>query len=261
MIKKILLFALMIFTITTTVIHADDNDLKTPASKAYVDIEVAKKQNKIPAANQPGVGEGETVMTYTAAGNGQIGERGIYDDASSYDASTDADKLITASALKDRFANLPTTGTTKLQCANSPTCSLWTVVDQTAYGNFNLYNPIANPIEQGSIASADGQGFASPRRVRTAGYIDVAPNTQYTISEGGLTYFFVNPYNSNGEYLKGTGITGWRTSPYTFRTSANTGKIRIVFANGQSDNSSSPNVTPADLQWLQIELGTTATPH
>jgi hypothetical protein len=72
-------------------------------------------------------------MTYTATGNGQIGERGLYSDISSYDATTDGDKLITASALNATFTNLPTTPTTKLECANSPACTLWTIVDQTAY--------------------------------------------------------------------------------------------------------------------------------
>ena len=131
MLKKILLA--LILVVATTIAHADD-DMKTAASKAYVDTSVETLQDKIPAANQAGVGLGETVMTYTAAGNGQIGERGIYTGANGYDASTDAEKLITASALNDTFTNLPTTGTTKLECANlNDGCTLWTIVDQTAY--------------------------------------------------------------------------------------------------------------------------------
>ncbi len=134
MLKKILLALMFVITATTNVTYAED-DMKTVASKAYVDTKIETKQLKIPAAGQPNVGAGETVMTYTATGNGQIGERGLYSDISSYDATTDGDKLITASALNATFTNLPTTPTTKLECANSPACTLWTIVDQTAYGN------------------------------------------------------------------------------------------------------------------------------
>ena len=134
MLKKILLASIFAITAITNVAHAED-DMKTVASKAYVDTKIETKQLKIPAANTPGVGAGETVMTYTATGNGQIGERGLYSDISSYDATTDGDKLITASALNATFTNLPTTQTTKLECANQADgCTLWTIVDQTAYG-------------------------------------------------------------------------------------------------------------------------------
>jgi len=133
MLKKILLALIFAITAITNVAHAED-DMKTVASKAYVDTKIETKQLKIPAAGQPNVGAGETVMTYTATGNGQIGERGLYSDISNYDASTDGDKLITASALNATFTNLPTTPTTKLECANeSDGCTLWTIVDQTAY--------------------------------------------------------------------------------------------------------------------------------
>ena len=159
MLKKILSILMFTMIATTTIVRAelwlpdsDDSDeellindpvtdtqvtvspMKTVASKAYVDTQIETKQLKIPAAGQPNVGAGETVMTYTATGNGQIGERGLYSDISSYDANTDADKLITASALNATFTNLPTTPTTKLECANQADgCTLWTIVDQTAY--------------------------------------------------------------------------------------------------------------------------------
>ena len=157
MLKKILSILMLTMIATTTIVRAelwlpdsDDSDegllindpvtdtqvtespMKTVASKAYVDTKIETKQLKIPAAGQPNVGAGETVMTYTTNGNGEIGERGLYSDISSYDASTDGDKLITASALNATFTNLPTTPTTKLECANSPACTLWTIVDQTA---------------------------------------------------------------------------------------------------------------------------------
>ena len=160
MLKKILSILMLTMIATTTIVRAelwlpdsDDSDegllindpvtdtqvtespMKTVASKAYVDTKIETKQLKIPAAGQPNVGAGETVMTYTSTGNGQIGERGLYSDISSYNATTDGDKLITASALNDTFTNLPTTPTTKLECANQADgCTLWTIVDQTAYG-------------------------------------------------------------------------------------------------------------------------------
>ena len=105
----------------------------TVTSKDYVDTVVATKQAQIPASGASGVGSGETVMTYTST-SGTIGERGIYSDTSSYDASADGDKIITASALNSAFTTLPTTETTKLVCANPGTCTLWSITGQTAYG-------------------------------------------------------------------------------------------------------------------------------
>ena len=135
MLKKVLLTSVLCTFMTIIGVFAEPTpeDLQTVSSKAYVDTQVATKQLKIPAAGQTNGGAGETVMTYTATGNGQIGERGLYSDASNYNPNTDGDKLITASALKDTFTNLPTTDTTKLECANPGTCDLWTIVDQTAY--------------------------------------------------------------------------------------------------------------------------------
>ena len=111
----------------------DDGDKRT-TSKPYVDTQIATKQLKIPAANTAGVGAGDSVITYTnVAGGGVIGERALF-TGGEYNASTDADKMITASALNNAFTNLPTTDTTTLECANPGTCTLWTIVDQTAYG-------------------------------------------------------------------------------------------------------------------------------
>ena len=163
MLKKILLALIFVITAITNVTHAED-DMKTVASKAYVDTKIETKQLKIPAAGQPNVGAGETVMTYTATGNGQIGERGLYSDISSYDATTDGDKLITASALNATFTNLPTTPTTKLECANeSDGCTLWTIVDQTAYRtpSKNLYNKANGVVYGYPSASYTWQGRAS----------------------------------------------------------------------------------------------------
>ncbi len=137
MFKKVLLVSVfgIIMTVFGVAATPTELDKKTVSSKAYVDTMIETKQLKIPAAGQPNVGAGETVMTYTPNGNGEIGERGLYSDISSYDATRDGDKLITAAALNATFTNLPTTDTTKLECADPGTCSLWTIVDQTAYGD------------------------------------------------------------------------------------------------------------------------------
>jgi len=118
--------------IMTLPAFGDDGD-KTTTSKPYVDTQIETTQVKIPAAGAQGVGEGTSVITYTnTAGGGVIGERGLY-TGGNYSAG-DADKLITAAALNNTFTNLPTTDTTTLECANPGTCTLWTIIDQTAYG-------------------------------------------------------------------------------------------------------------------------------
>lgn len=106
----------------------------TVTSRDYVDNTLATKQAKIPSAGTAGAPTGNSVITYTAS-SGTIGERGVYTDSTEYDASADADKLITASALNTAFTTLPETDTTKLVCANqSEGCTLWTITNQTAYG-------------------------------------------------------------------------------------------------------------------------------
>ena len=110
-------------------------DRKTVSSKAYVDTSVETRQEKIPAAGTNSANAGTTVVMYTTTGNGTIGERGIYSDPTSYTAGTDANKLVTASALKGSVTSLPTMETSKLTCANPDTCSLWTIVDQEVYGD------------------------------------------------------------------------------------------------------------------------------
>ena len=111
-------------------------DRKTVSSKAYVDTSVETRQEKIPAAGTNSANAGTTVVMYTTTGNGTIGERGIYDNPANYTAGTDANKLVTASALKGSVTNLPTMETSKLTCANqSAGCTLWTIVDQEVYGD------------------------------------------------------------------------------------------------------------------------------
>ena len=119
-------------------------DRKTVSSKAYVDTSVETRQQKIPAANLNNTNIGVSVVMYTEDGDGEIGERQIYDGTNNY-TSGDANKLVTASALKGSVTNLPTMETSKLTCANPGTCSLWTIVDQEVYGrNSNGNNSNSN---------------------------------------------------------------------------------------------------------------------
>lgn len=121
----------IIMAVTANAMAADENVV---SSKGYVDNRIGTRQAKIPAAGTNSATAGETVVTYTTTGNGTIGERGIYTNPSSYNSSTDANKLATAGALNSAVTNLSTMATTQLTCANPDTCDLWTIDDQTVYG-------------------------------------------------------------------------------------------------------------------------------
>ncbi len=146
--------------IMTLPAFGDDGD-KTTTSKPYVDTQIETTQVKIPAAGAQGVGEGTSVITYTnTAGGGVIGERALF-TGGEYNASTDADKMITASALNNTFTNLPETGTTKLECANqSGGCTLWTIIDQTAYG---VSGNGTTTIDLSQLVNTSGTGVCAKR--------------------------------------------------------------------------------------------------
>ena len=129
-----------IIMVGTAYAETTQADRKTVSSKAYVDTSVETRQEKIPATGTNSANAGTTVVMYTTTGNGTIGERGIYDNPANYTAGTDANKLVTASALKGSVTNLPTMQTSKLTCANPDTCSLWTIEDQQVYGGNNNNN-------------------------------------------------------------------------------------------------------------------------
>lgn len=112
---------------------------KTVTSKNYVDTQVGTRQPKIPVAGTNTSNAGTSVVTYTGTA-GTIGERGIYSDSSSYTAGSDANKLVTAGALDYKATHLPTMDTSKLTCSNPPDCTLWTIDDQTVYGNSSNNN-------------------------------------------------------------------------------------------------------------------------
>ena len=128
-------FGLCVFMIGTAYAETTPADRKTVSSKAYVDTSVETRQEKIPATIPNNTHIGVSVVMYTEAGDGEIGERQIYDGTNNY-TSGHANKFVTASALKGSFTNLPTMETSKLTCANqSAGCTLWTIVDQQVYGD------------------------------------------------------------------------------------------------------------------------------
>ena len=134
---KTLSFAAMIAAISVTPALAEVTaaDNRTPTSKGYVDTVVGTRQETIPVSGTNSSNSGETVVMYTDSA-GTIGERGIY-NGGTYTAGTDANKLVTASALDSSVNNIPEITTTKLTCANPGTCNLWTIDSQTVYGDSN----------------------------------------------------------------------------------------------------------------------------
>lgn len=120
-------------------------------------------------------------------------------------------------------------------------------------GYTNLFN---SELEQGTIQSSNGQDQSATNRVRTINYIDVDSSTQYTIN--GATSLtktiqtFVFEYQNDTTYIQRI-PSAWTNLPYTFTTSANTKKIRIVFA---YSDSSTTNVS--EFSNVQLEKGTKA---
>ncbi len=156
--KRILIGTLAVMMVMP--VMADDEPPvgdKKITSQPYVEAQLGLKQDEIPAANTAGVGAGDTVITYTdTVGGGVIGERELF-TGGTYDADSDSGKLITAGALNNTFTNLPTTDTTKLQCANQDDgCTLWTIVDQTAYG---VSGDGTTTIDLSALVGTNGTGY------------------------------------------------------------------------------------------------------
>lgn len=110
----------------------------TVTSKDYVDTEVGKKQNTIPVSGTNASTPGTTVVTYTNTA-GTIGERGICNDPDEDDCNVG--DLVTfghfmgfAAEVGNAVNNMPTITTSKMTCVDSPDCTLWSVADQTVYG-------------------------------------------------------------------------------------------------------------------------------
>lgn len=130
-----------------------------------------------------------------------------------------------------------------------------TVETIKAHGK-NLFNVSANPLEQGGIASNDGQDTASSyyQRVRTNGYIPVKPSTTYTASVKDLQIYYL-------EYAQDTTYTnrhasGFADNSVTFTTGANTYFVRLQFR-----KSGNADIAPSEVTNVQLEPGSTATEY
>ena len=87
-------------------------------------------------------GRANTVVVRNFIG-APVDARGIYDGSTTYNSSTDADKLVTASVVQNVSNNLPTVTTSKMTCVDAPDCTLWTVSDRTVYGQCKEYGVAA----------------------------------------------------------------------------------------------------------------------
>ncbi len=113
-------------------------------------------------------GPANTVAMYND--EGVLGDsRGIYDGSTTYDSSTDADKLVTASVVQNVSNNLPTITTSKMTCVDSPDCTLWSVADQTVYGQCKAYGETVTDADECCSGVLNGStcGCASDRDCTT----------------------------------------------------------------------------------------------
>jgi hypothetical protein len=96
----------------------------------------------LPAVSNIMSGPANTVAMYGPEGFLGSDSRGIYDGSTTYDSSTDANKLVTASVVQNA-TNLPETASTNKVCvgweegkenAGDYYCILWNLVDTLVYG-------------------------------------------------------------------------------------------------------------------------------
>ena len=113
----------------------NDYDETTDANKLITAGAVSTMAPELPTGN-PGY-----AVLYDE--NGDIGgERGIYDGSTTYNSSTDANKLVTASVVQNASNNMPTKTVTSRVCTRwidgqshtDANCLLWNLVDETVYG-------------------------------------------------------------------------------------------------------------------------------
>ena len=106
-------------------------------------------------------GPAGNVVTYDENGYAG-GERGIYDGSTTYDSSTDADKLVTASVVQNGANNLPT------KTVTYKTCTRWVDGQSHTDANCLLWSLNDIPIRakqcytDADCANAQGLGCSSP---------------------------------------------------------------------------------------------------
>ena len=109
----------------------------------------------------------------------------------------------------------------------------------------NIYDPIANPVESGTISSTTGAESAATNRLRVQGHIAATPNMAYTINTN-IERVYVIQFNESGEVVSKSGA--WQTLPHTFLTHSNCASIRITLA-----NASNSVISVSEFEYMTIE--------
>jgi hypothetical protein len=92
------------------------------------------------------------------------------------------------------------------------------------------YTPPVEEWQQGSIRSGDGTNQSQSTRIRTTKHLTIAPSTQYTISFASGFKIFWFEYAADGTYIQSSGEFK-TTSPVTFTSHGDAGRLRIIVAN------------------------------
>ena len=109
----------------------------------------------------------------------------------------------------------------------------------------NIYDPIANPVESGTISSTNGAESAATNRLRIQGYIDVIPNMAYTINTN-IERVYVIQFDASGAVVGKSGA--WQELPHTFLTQASCASIRITLS--KASNSA---ISVSEFEYMTIE--------
>ena len=117
--------------------------------------------------------------------------------------------------------------------------------EQETYEGKNLFD---GQFEVGNISPVDGKNDKSTDTIRAINYAVVEENTEYTASVvGGGVRVALRFYKADGTYIN-SGTT--KSSPNTFTTPAEAGRVRIVVAD-----------TTDTTKQLQLEAGSVATDY
>lgn len=132
----------------------------------------------------------------------------------------------------------------------------WNAIGVTRTGK-NLLD--ASTLEQGGINNSDGLDDTSApnRQVRNRGYIGVIQGATYTLkvsTTATLQRTCIYFYDISKTFISFVQASTARTS-YTFTVPSNCKYIRIKYYSGSS------GITPSAITEIQLELGSTATPH
>ncbi|MDJ0305402.1 MULTISPECIES: LamG-like jellyroll fold domain-containing protein [Dehalobacter] len=111
--------------------------------------------------------------------------------------------------------------------------------------------------EQGTLGTTTGEPATSASRIRTVGFIEVLPNTQYTYSvtsnlHASSSFFF---YASDGSYISYTSSPEGAMSK-TITTPSNCTKVKLLSAKSNGSDA----IVPSEVPVIKAQLETGATP-